>query len=66
MDRSQRHKQYLEVHRRQLRRELDAMGYGQARENVRNFGRQGRTGLPSWLVVTALVVATLGLASTLT
>ncbi|UCG23183.1 MAG: hypothetical protein JSW55_13605 [Chloroflexota bacterium] len=66
MDRSQRHRQYLEVYRRQLRRELDAMGYGQAPENARIVGRQNRTGLPSWLVVTALIVATLGLASTLT
>ena len=47
MDRSQRRKQYLEIYRRQLGRELDAMGYGRAQQDVRNVERQDRNGLSS-------------------
>lgn len=65
MNSSQRHKQYLGFYRRQLGRELDAMGYGQPRETVQRIERQGSNGLSSWLAVAALVLATLSLASTI-
>ena len=65
MNSSQRHKQYLGLYRRQLGRELDAMGYGRTQENVHIVERQNRNGLTSWLVVATLVMATLVLTGTL-
>jgi len=43
MNNSEKRQQYLEVYRQQLKREMDAMGYGQRRENTHNFQRQART-----------------------
>ena len=48
MDNSERRKQYLEVYRQQLRRELDAMGYGQPRGYAPNTERQARTSSTSY------------------
>lgn len=64
MDKSEKRKQYLEIYRRQLRRELDAMGYGQSRDHMHTVERQDRPGLPAWLAVAAPVLATVGLADT--
>lgn len=60
MDKSERQMRYLEVYRQQLRREMDAMGYGQPRGYAPNTERQARTRSTSYWMITALAFALLG------
>ena len=60
MENSEKRKQYLEVYRQQLRREIDAMGYGQPREYAPNLERQARTSSTSNWVIAAFAFAMLG------
>ena len=60
MENSDKRKQYLEVNRQQLRREMDAMGYGQPREYTPDLERQARTGSTSNGVIANFVFSFLG------
>jgi hypothetical protein len=64
MDKSERQMRYLEVYRQQLRREMDAMGYGQPRGYAPNHELQARTRSrtrsTSYWMITALAFALLG------
>lgn len=63
MDSSERHMQYLEIYRQQLRRETTAMGYGQPNGYRPNFDRQSPTSpATSWTLV-AVALMVLGLVS---
>jgi hypothetical protein len=63
MNKSERHMRYLEIYRQQLRRETDAMGYGQPNGYRPNLDRQSRTSpATSWALV-AVALMVLGLAS---
>ena len=53
MENSEKRQQYLEVYRQQLKREMDAMGYGQRRENTHIFERQARTRSTSYRAIAA-------------
>ena len=63
MDKSERRSQYLALYRQQLKRDTDAMGYGQAQDHVLSPKHRNHSTLPSSLAIAALVLALLGLAS---
>jgi len=63
MENSEYRKRYLEIYRQQLRREMDAMGYGQPRESTPNFERQARTRSTSYGVIAAFALTLLGPAT---
>lgn len=63
MDNTERHMRYLETYRQQLRRETDAMGYGQPQGYRPNFESQTRAkSTPPW-AITAIALMVLGLVS---
>ena len=55
MNNSEKRQQYLEVYRQQLKREMDAMGYGQRRESTHNYQRQARTRSTSYRAIPIVV-----------
>lgn len=54
MNYSDSHDRYFEVYRKQLAREMDAMGYGQTKTRAQKAGPQNRFNSPISLVLIAL------------
>ena len=63
MNYSKSQNQYLKVYRQQLAREMDAMGYGQAKDHALTTEHKTRNNLPLSLLVLAFTFALLTLAS---
>ena len=60
MEYSEERQHYLAIYRQQLKREMDAMGYGQPRGYVPNPNAEARENSTSYWVLAAFAVALLG------
>ena len=60
MEKSESRKQYLDMYRRQLRRETDAMGYGQPRSDTHMIEHQAQTSRRSSRAIVDVAVAVPG------
>jgi len=60
MEKSESRMQYLEMYRRQLRRETDAMGYGQPKGDTQLIERQAQTSRRSSRAIVDVAVAVPG------